>query len=351
MTTPLPAWTLMSREAPVGSLTNHTVSLVGDTPDAIYVIRVTDASRKRDAAKDTVTIDYAPLGSAERPARATVPSWRRLDDFADEEFDLRVTQVVVVPGSALSARRPGSPRAFGRGLLALVILGTLAGIALAVVTRSWWLLPATLLPLFGLVALLAHLRKRRVAAVPSDEDRQEALAREEIRARLTPAMTPGPAGPAMDPAHERIASIKDDFGRLAGDIVYRIESSALFDASVPTTHQFQLELLRWDDDSARLGPEGRNRLSFEVALAFRNARENAERVGLAHLPTTARPGAERAIKVARLATSATTPGERQAAASQLGDLLDDLALHYLPKPVDVPRMLALHRTELEATHD
>ena len=310
MTTTLPTWTLMSPAAPVGSLNNHTVSLAGDSPESIHVIRVSEPSQKRNAARDTVTVWYAKLGAPAAEAKVAVPSWRRLDDFADEQLGIQVTRAVVVPVSALTVRRH-----------------------------------------VGLAALLGLLVRRHAATQPPDDDGARARAQDEIRARLAPALAPVAAGPAVDAAHERVASIKEESARLAGDIVYRIENSALFDASVPTTHRFQLELMRWDDDSARLGPEGRTRLSFEVALAFRTAKDHAERVGLAHLPTTARPGAERAIKVARLAGRATAAGEREAAAAQLGQQLDDLALHYLPRPVEVPRMLALSRTALEAGRD
>ena len=77
----------------------------------------------------------------------------------------------------------------------------------------------------------------------------------------------------------------------------------------------------------------------EVQLAFDAARANAERLGLNHLPLTARDDAGRAAKAVRLARRASTDGEREAAMAQAHKLLESLALYYLPTPDEAVRML------------
>lgn len=128
---------------------------------------------------------------------------------------------------------------------------------------------------------------------------------------------------------DRVAAIKDEFGALSTDIVYRIEDSALFDNSVPATERFQTALIAWNsyegEDLARL-----EELAGAVEITFSVAHDHAATMGLEHLPETARAQARRASNAARLAEGAATEGERTASLHQVARILDALALYYLP---------------------
>lgn len=160
----------------------------------------------------------------------------------------------------------------------------------------------------------------------------------------------GKLGEASDPAasRSRVDEVKADYGELLTDVVYRIESAALFDSGVPLTREFTLLLMQWDDDHTRLDGQALEALSRRISIAFDTARAHAETVGLSHLPLTARRPARRAVKAARLATEATTEGERAAARAQLAKLLDGLRLHYLPSPSEGPLMVGGSRRALPA---
>lgn len=130
---------------------------------------------------------------------------------------------------------------------------------------------------------------------------------------------------------DRVATVQQDYGALVSDIVYRIENSALFDSAVPATASYQTALIRFDDAVAADVPlQQLDDIAAEVEIAYAVARDHAETVGIAHLPATARPSAERAAKAARLAARASTEGERVASLQQVVKILDSLALYYLP---------------------
>ncbi|NHB84110.1 hypothetical protein G7085_04185 [Tessaracoccus sp. HDW20] len=128
----------------------------------------------------------------------------------------------------------------------------------------------------------------------------------------------------------RIDAVRDEYGRLSSDIVYRIESPALFDAASPLTGAFENALVRAGSHVDDL--EEFDDLATELEISFAVARDHAETLGIAHLPESARPDARRAGKAAQLAAGATSDGERQAALAQVVRILDSLALHYLPAP-------------------
>ncbi|WP_040284702.1 hypothetical protein [Tessaracoccus massiliensis] len=154
-----------------------------------------------------------------------------------------------------------------------------------------------------------------------------------------------PVGPEM--ARARVESIKDHYGQLLSDVVYRIENSALFDNAIAETKEFQLLLLHWEDGVGRLAPGELDALSRELQLAFDAARQHAEALGLKHLPWTARRTARQAVKAAHLAASATTDGEREAARAKVAHLLGSLALYYLPTPDQSTRMLGAQTAQLD----
>lgn len=126
----------------------------------------------------------------------------------------------------------------------------------------------------------------------------------------------------------RVDLVKERFGALRDDIVYRIENSALFDAAVPETQRLELALLAWDE----MAPNP-DELATEVEAAFDAARTRAEELGLDHLPETARDSGRRAARAAHTALHAESEGEREAARRRVAEILGSLALYYLP-PVD-----------------
>lgn len=123
--------------------------------------------------------------------------------------------------------------------------------------------------------------------------------------------------------------IRGEYGRLRGDLIYRVECPALFDPVVPRTAAFERALVEFDDDPS-------SERADRVELAFVLARQHAERVGIRHAAPEFRDGLRRAVKAARLVVGAGTEGERDAAIGQLQRILDSLALYYLPDRVSRP---------------
>lgn len=155
-----------------------------------------------------------------------------------------------------------------------------------------------------------------------------------------------PANP--DIARRRVADVLETYGALLSDVAYRIENSALFDTTVAESKEFQLRLMQWEDQAAHLDGAAVDALAREVALTFDTARANAERLGLAHLPLTARRTARQAVKAATLARTSPTEGERAAAREKVAKLLSRLALYYLPSPRSAPLLLGGQPPQLPA---
>lgn len=138
--------------------------------------------------------------------------------------------------------------------------------------------------------------------------------------------------------------VKTEYGSLLSDVVYRIENAALFDPSVPTTREFTELMVRWDEDRARLRPDQRQSMAADLRVAFDAARAHAERVGLAHLPATARKPASLAAKSLLLARDpAATEAERRAALAKANEILDSLMLYYLPTPDQATELMGARR--------
>lgn len=137
-----------------------------------------------------------------------------------------------------------------------------------------------------------------------------------------------------------VDEVKSEYGRLLSDVVYRVEHSALFDPSTPTTRAFTELMVRWDNDRARLRADERQQLAADVRVAFDTARAHAERVGLDHLPRSARDRAGVAAKALRLAADkSTSAAERRAATERASDILGSLMLYYLPQVDEVEQLL------------
>ena len=134
-------------------------------------------------------------------------------------------------------------------------------------------------------------------------------------------------------ADERVNAVKEEYGRLLSDIAYRVEFPALFDAGDPCGEKLALVLFEWDSTSARLEADEKIEMAAAIETAFRIAREHAERVGMRHFPPEARGRAEKVLHCIRVARdTAATSAERRAAMKAAIDILEDLALYYLPGP-------------------
>lgn len=134
-------------------------------------------------------------------------------------------------------------------------------------------------------------------------------------------------------ASRQVLKVKEEYGRLLSDLAYRIEHPVLFDAATPVTEELTLALFEWDQTTEQLSDEDRSKLAARVVRAFNDARAQAERIGMNHIPERHRADAARALKAARLASDPrTTPTERNAALASAVDILTRIALYYLPTP-------------------
>lgn len=145
--------------------------------------------------------------------------------------------------------------------------------------------------------------------------------------------------PAALEAGRDVDAVKEEYGALLSDIIYRIENPALFDVTVPTSRAFTAALLQWDNAQGSLSGHELSTLAAKVRVTFDAARAHAERVGMSHLPEGSREPAERALKALRLAASTTSDDERKAARQQAIRILASLALYYLPDPDEAQTMI------------
>lgn len=247
------------------------------------------------------------------------------------------------------ARRKNAQR-FGPWKTTGILTGIPAGILLASYPDAWWIL-LTVVVVATVIAAITPRVLLRLPTLAVGRSSAEAAGTTMQRFSRLPRPKPLPQLPEPDPApsaHDRAEAVKADYGELLGDVIYRIEQSALFDPAVPTTREFQLLLLRWDDESPHLKGHDLESLARELELAFATAKRNADKLGLDHLPATARPDAERAVGSLRLAARTSSKAERRAALAAASRLLDTLALYYLPTPDEAPELVDNARRQLEA---
>lgn len=294
-------WSVVAPDAPLTFLAGGTVLVWLSGPDAGAPTVVGIARDHRGRAEEgSVWVTWASLGSTARPRTKRLSATSRLNDFCRRYLRSGVTHVLVVPEPAWAAR---------------------------------W-------------------SRRSVTWLPRPDDPSVGYPEHELTSRVTAfarADEPHPVRSAPSAAMARVDGVKEEYGELSSDIVYRIENSALFDDTVALTRQFTLLLMRWEDELPHAEASALERLAMEVRLAFDTARQHAEAVGVSHLPRTARAKAERAVKAAQLALHAATDGEREAASEQLARILDGIALHYLPGSRDVRRMISEARPQLRPT--
>lgn len=161
----------------------------------------------------------------------------------------------------------------------------------------------------------------------------------------------GPAEGRTLRARARIEAVREAYGAARLDIVRRIDEPALFDGDCPTTAR--LLALLWEAE--HLGsPElaALEAFAVELEVAHEVAVSHALRRGIGHLPKAQRARARQASKAARLAVDGATEGERDAALARLRDILDALALYYLPSGDECTTILrghaAIERSDQEA---
>lgn len=156
-----------------------------------------------------------------------------------------------------------------------------------------------------------------------------AVAGQQLSPAQVAAMLP-PADAARDAALARVADVRAMYGRMLTDVAYQIENAALFDAAVPLTARFEAALAAWAEVTDDTPEAEAVAAASLVRVTFDAARANAETLGLAHLPATARDAARRAAGAARLASDGATEAERAAAQDQVVRILGSLSLYYLP---------------------
>ena len=304
------SWDPLPLETPLGTLGGRRLAISGTDLTGrrtVVIVRVGKPSRGRVPVSymETATRNDHPP----KAAVARVPAEATLAQFSLGFAQVRADHAGTVPQTrGLSAPvHPGWTLA-SAGLPALVVMWIVAGWEQAAIVA--------LLILVLTLGLSALMQRFSHPAAPRVLDGGNDVLPSEVARRISGEVTSGPS------PQERVDVVKDAYGALHGDIVYRIECSALFDPAVPSTQRFQLALLAWDPSSPQAAE-----LASEVEASFAEARSHAERLGWSHLPQTARDTAQRA---ASLALASDSPGERRSAAASAAKLLASLRLHYLP---------------------
>lgn len=307
------SWEPLPLETPLSALPGRKIAISGTDLTGrrtVVIARLGKPSRGRVPVSfmETATRNDHPP----KAVTARVPGEATLAQFSLGFAQVRADHAGTVPQiRGLSAPVHPAWVWVSTGLPALAVVWALDGWERAVVVA--------LLVLVFTLGLAAALRRLQHPAVPRVLDGGNDVLPSEVARRISGEVTSGPS------PQERVDVVKDAYGALHGDIVYRIECSALFDPAVPSTQRFQLALLAWDPSSPRAAE-----LASEVEVSFAEARTEAERLGWSHLPETARDTAQRAQKAASVALASDNPGERRTAAASAAKLLASLRLHYLP---------------------
>lgn len=318
---------------------SYVVSDGGTRFGDMVAVQVDDGPRSQVTR---ITVGFQD-GEAE-PRSLTLPSGTTLAEALKQALDF--TGEVIAPVATIEWPRPPGrlprPRSTVMMLIPAVAIALMAGLR----NPAVGILAGAITFMLVIVLWILVPSSHRAGTQALDSDGRPVVAPTAVAGRADAGRLPGGQGPRRSPA-QRVGAIKETYGALLSDIVYRIENSALFDSAQPLSREFQLLLMRWDEEQVKLpGPE-KAKLAREIEMAFDTARRHAETVGLTHLPQTARDDGQRAAKAARLAQSATTAGEREAALAQATRLLRSLALYYLPSPEEAPRMLGGERPQIE----
>ncbi|MEO7589409.1 MAG: hypothetical protein ABIS84_15425 [Arachnia sp.] len=281
-----------------------------------------------------VIMQFARVETMDSTGMLNLPSSRRIRDPAASFFSGGRVRVVAMP--PLEWKRPGVGMKWRTP--AVMVISLITGLTCALAGTT--LLAGAAIPLAALAGGLAWLVLRRqepagirtAGSLHLDGGNVVEYARRRMLGERPEMLQ---VQERRDRIEARAESIRSEYEALLTDIVYRINNSALFDPSVPATERFQTALLLWHD-AGDAPLETLDGLSADLEIAYTVARDNAETLGLAHLPATARPDARRAAKAARLAAESPNEGERTASLHHVARILDSLALYYLPSVAATP---------------
>lgn len=303
-------WPAVALDTRVGELAGKHVAVRGIGPDGkpALVLATFGRSRGREVRArvgDTSTREPMPV-----PQSVTCPGSVSLRAFV-------LAHTAVRASGAAEPRRIKWPIS-GSPLMLPKLVGAMALLVLLAVLLNQAFLLFFAIPL--LTSGLAQRGTNQSMLPPSVVENSWQLFPSQVVAK-----TPLDAALAGPTPRDRVDMVKATYGQLMGDIIYRIENSALFDGAQASTNRFQVALLTWDA-TAKNAPQ----LADEVEDAFAAARRDAERLGLDHLPETARNPARRAAKAAVTALGDAPKAEKAVALSRMEEILTSLALYYLP---------------------
>lgn len=269
---------------------------------------------------DTMEWKFTRSGKLD-PIRISVPHGRELGDVAIQAIKARPIRAFTIPVGRVQSvfQTRGAVTA---SLIALLALSSLPLFGIYVGNE---LLLGFLVGLVVLVTILGITFAAR-GVVPK---RQYVTPGGKYRFSELLEDRPGSAL-----ATRRVDHVKERYGRLLSDIVYRIENPAMFDPAVQSTAAFTNAMIRWDNSQATMPASQRSTLAAHVELAFETARQHAETLGMDHVPADARPQVERAAKAARLSVSTRSKSEARAALKQAISILEALHLYYLPSAAE-----------------
>ncbi|MDF1488469.1 hypothetical protein [Tessaracoccus caeni] len=320
-------WQPVPLEATVGSLVGENLAVSGTGPDGKRTLVLVKVTARKDGAvwvwvSDTATRTPMPVATRASTG-ATVTLRAAILAHADVEahsaarvpYETRWPSDITRPG--------GNPWLFLATAALIVTMVVFFAVGLPSVGMAFFV-PAVL------TAIAARPRGNStvngVASVfsPTDGGGGSLFAASMMSSAVLAQIPPPEAAVGVSPV-ERVGVVKASYGEKLADIVYRIENSALFDAAVPETQRFQVALVGWEESS----PDA-ERLATELERAYDEAMRNAERLGVSHLPETARDPARRAAKAATIALGDGPEAERDAARARVAEILNSLALYYLP---------------------
>lgn len=323
-------------------MTEGDVAVSGTGPDGRPTLVLVKAAPHRDGTVQVWVSDSAVRTPMPRAVRAVTDDGVPLRAAVLAHADVDAAAAAFVPSRVKWPSNMAS-----RGVAQWWMLGAAVSMV-AMVVLVMLGLPQVGLPLALLAGGMAILGRRRdgatnqPAAVIRPSSSGAAFGWTQMMPSAVLARIPPPEAAAGVTPAERVGVVQAAYGAKLSDIVYRIENSALFDASVPQTQRFQVALLAWDESS----PDAAS-LADEVERSFDDARATAERVGLEHLPETARGPARRAGRAAVVALSDAPAAEREAAARRVAGILSSLALFYLPTVDPATPSLIGRRREIE----
>lgn len=318
-------WQPIGPETPLAELTD-TQALILQDGSPTGVIASWQVSADGDG-RPTMTMILRRTDLPWRPSPLTFPRDALLRDAAERVLPGDSVVVAIPP---FQTGRRGGPRPWRIPVaIALALVTAFVAIVVGGPTGAGFALPLAAAA-FALVWFNARAPEPNRILAPGDIQLDQTNVVDYAKRRLQGQR------PEMhtllqrrDAITGRVHRIKEEFGELGTDIIYRIENSALFDNSDPVTARFQTALIAWDTyegtDLERL-----DQLAGDVEITFSVAQDHAETMGLQHLPETARAQARRASSAVRLAQGAATEGERTASMHQAARILDALALYYLP---------------------